>query len=111
MAQPRDPILRGPAHRAAWDHRLGTSALQVRQHDRRCQGKTAIRPVLYQECFSWPRCIDHVPDRENCAPRPGGAMRWVFWISVLLVGYAYLGYPIWLWLRSQLWPKPVMRGT
>jgi poly-beta-1,6-N-acetyl-D-glucosamine synthase len=38
-------------------------------------------------------------------------MKWVFWISALLVVYAYLGYPAWLWLRSRLFPRPVMRGV
>jgi poly-beta-1,6-N-acetyl-D-glucosamine synthase len=34
-------------------------------------------------------------------------MTWVFWISVALVAYAYLGYPMYLWLRSRLRPRPV----
>ena len=38
-------------------------------------------------------------------------MKWVFWVSAALVFYAYIGYPAWLWLRSQLFPRPVLRGT
>jgi cellulose synthase/poly-beta-1,6-N-acetylglucosamine synthase-like glycosyltransferase len=37
-------------------------------------------------------------------------MKWVFWIAALLVGYAYLGYPLWLWVRSRWSPRPVRRG-
>ena len=38
-------------------------------------------------------------------------MKWVFWVSAALVFYAYIGYPAWLWLRSRLFPRPVLRGT
>jgi cellulose synthase/poly-beta-1,6-N-acetylglucosamine synthase-like glycosyltransferase len=38
-------------------------------------------------------------------------MKWVFWIAALLVGYAYLGYPLWLWVRSRWSPRPVRRGV
>jgi biofilm PGA synthesis N-glycosyltransferase PgaC len=37
-------------------------------------------------------------------------MKWVFWIAVLVIGYSYLGYPAWLWLRSRWSPRPVRRG-
>jgi poly-beta-1,6-N-acetyl-D-glucosamine synthase len=37
-------------------------------------------------------------------------MRWVFWISVCLVADTYVGYPLWLWLRSYWAPRPVLRG-
>jgi biofilm PGA synthesis N-glycosyltransferase PgaC len=37
-------------------------------------------------------------------------MKWVFWISAALVGYTYLGYPLWLYLRCRLRPRPVARG-
>jgi len=37
-------------------------------------------------------------------------MKSVFWIAVALVGYSYLGYPVWLWLRSRWSPRPVRRG-
>jgi poly-beta-1,6-N-acetyl-D-glucosamine synthase len=37
-------------------------------------------------------------------------MRWVFWVSICLVAYAYVGYPLWLWLRSHWAPRPVLRG-
>jgi biofilm PGA synthesis N-glycosyltransferase PgaC len=37
-------------------------------------------------------------------------MKWVFWISLALIAYAYLGYPAWLWLRSWWSPRPVRRG-
>ena len=38
-------------------------------------------------------------------------MIWVFWGAALLVVYAYLGYPLWLWLRCRLRPRPVRRGV
>lgn len=34
-------------------------------------------------------------------------MKWVFWISALLLAYTYFGYPAWLWLRTQYRPRPV----
>ncbi len=37
-------------------------------------------------------------------------MKYVFWIAAVLVGYSYLGYPAWLWLRSRWSPRPVRRG-
>ena len=38
-------------------------------------------------------------------------MKVVFWVSAALVFYAYIGYPAWLWLRSKLFPRPVLRGA
>ena len=38
-------------------------------------------------------------------------MKWTFWIAAALVGYAYLGYPLWLWFRSRWSPRPVRRGV
>jgi biofilm PGA synthesis N-glycosyltransferase PgaC len=38
-------------------------------------------------------------------------MKWVFWIASTVIGYSYLGYPAWLWLRSRWSPKPVRRGV
>lgn len=37
-------------------------------------------------------------------------MKYVFWLAAALVGYSYLGYPAWLWLRSRWSPRPVRRG-
>lgn len=37
-------------------------------------------------------------------------MTWLFWISAALIAYSYLGYPLWLGLRSWWSPRPVMRG-
>jgi poly-beta-1,6-N-acetyl-D-glucosamine synthase len=37
-------------------------------------------------------------------------MTWIFWASALLIAYTYGGYVAWLWLRSQLWPWPVLRS-
>jgi poly-beta-1,6-N-acetyl-D-glucosamine synthase len=37
-------------------------------------------------------------------------VKWVFWLAVALIGYSYLGYPVWLWLRSRWSPRPVRRG-
>jgi poly-beta-1,6-N-acetyl-D-glucosamine synthase len=38
-------------------------------------------------------------------------MKWVFWLSAGLVVHAYLGYPLWLWLRSWWKARPVARGA
>jgi poly-beta-1,6-N-acetyl-D-glucosamine synthase len=38
-------------------------------------------------------------------------MRWVFWCAVILIGYTYAGYPVWLWLRSRWQPRPVQVGA
>ncbi len=37
-------------------------------------------------------------------------MKYVFWLAAAFVGYSYLGYPAWLWLRSRWSPRPVRRG-
>lgn len=36
-------------------------------------------------------------------------MKWLFWLSLLLVAYAYAGYPAWLWLRSRWASRPVRK--
>jgi len=36
-------------------------------------------------------------------------MKWLFWGAAGLIGYTYLGYVAWLWLRSRLQPRPVLR--
>jgi poly-beta-1,6-N-acetyl-D-glucosamine synthase len=38
-------------------------------------------------------------------------MKYVFWLAAAVVGYSYLGYPVWLWLRSRWSPRPVRRGS
>jgi poly-beta-1,6-N-acetyl-D-glucosamine synthase len=38
-------------------------------------------------------------------------MKYLFWFATALVGYSYLGYPAWLWLRSQWSPRPVRRSS
>jgi poly-beta-1,6-N-acetyl-D-glucosamine synthase len=38
-------------------------------------------------------------------------MKYVFWLSAALIGYSYLGYPAWLWLRSRWSPRPVRRSS
>ena len=37
-------------------------------------------------------------------------IKYIFWFAAALVGYSYLGYPAWLWLRSCWSPRPVRRG-
>jgi poly-beta-1,6-N-acetyl-D-glucosamine synthase len=37
-------------------------------------------------------------------------MKWMFWIALVTIGYAYVGYAGWLWLRSRWAPRPVRRG-
>ena len=34
-------------------------------------------------------------------------MTWIFWGAVILIGYTYAGYPLWLWLRCCVRPLPV----
>ena len=38
-------------------------------------------------------------------------MKWVFWLSASVIGYSYLGYAAWLWLRSRWSPRPVRRSS
>ncbi len=38
-------------------------------------------------------------------------MKWTFWIAAVTIGYAYVGYSAWLWLRSHWAPRPVRRGA
>ena len=38
-------------------------------------------------------------------------MKWMFWISAAFLAYAYLGYPVWLWLRSSFRPFPVQAAA
>jgi len=38
-------------------------------------------------------------------------IKYIFWLAAALVGYSYLGYPVWLWLRSRWSPRPVRRGN
>src|SRR5208282_1957243 len=113
-----DPLLRRAPHGAARPHRVGAGQIQVRQHGRRCARKTSVRPVLHQERFHWSGSADHVPDGQNRPIGQGCAimsaimmkMKYVFWIAAALIGYSYLGYPAWLWLRSRWSPRPVRRG-
>ena len=37
-------------------------------------------------------------------------MRFIFWISVLLVLYTYIGYPLALWIITKLRPRDIHRG-
>jgi cellulose synthase/poly-beta-1,6-N-acetylglucosamine synthase-like glycosyltransferase len=37
-------------------------------------------------------------------------MKWVFWGSVAVIGYAYLGYAAWLWVRNLWRLRPVQSG-
>jgi len=37
-------------------------------------------------------------------------MKWVFWMSATFIAYTYLGYPLWLWIRSPWCRKPVRSG-
>jgi biofilm PGA synthesis N-glycosyltransferase PgaC len=38
-------------------------------------------------------------------------MRFVFWASAAVIAYAYVGYPLLLWVRSWWSPRPVMHGA
>lgn len=37
-------------------------------------------------------------------------MKWVFWMPAGLIAYTYLGYPLWLWMRSHWCRKRVRCG-
>lgn len=37
-------------------------------------------------------------------------MRFAFWLSVSFVGFVYLGYPAWLWVRARFRRRAVIRG-
>jgi cellulose synthase/poly-beta-1,6-N-acetylglucosamine synthase-like glycosyltransferase len=36
-------------------------------------------------------------------------MKWVFWASVAIIGYTYVGYVAWLWIRARFKGCPVRR--
>jgi biofilm PGA synthesis N-glycosyltransferase PgaC len=38
-------------------------------------------------------------------------MTWVFWWSVALIAYTYVGYLVWLWMRARISPWPQLRGA
>jgi poly-beta-1,6-N-acetyl-D-glucosamine synthase len=38
-------------------------------------------------------------------------IKYIFWLAAALVGYSYLGYPAWLWLRGRWSPRPVRRSS
>lgn len=38
-------------------------------------------------------------------------MEWLFWGSVSVIVYTYVGYPIQLWLTARFFPKPVQKTT
>jgi biofilm PGA synthesis N-glycosyltransferase PgaC len=38
-------------------------------------------------------------------------MKYIFWFAMALIGYSYMAYPAWLWLRSRWSPRPVRRGS
>src|SRR5260370_30016356 len=115
VAVKRDPLLRRAPHGAARRHRMGAGEVQIRQHRRRFARKTSVRPFLHQERFDWFGSADHVPDCQDCSVAPGCVImtkiKYVFWIAAAMVGYSYLGYPAWLWLRSRWSPRPVRRGS
>src|SRR5579864_3223479 len=109
MVEPRDSLLRDAPCSAARHHRLGASAIQVRQYARGRAGKAAIRPVLHQERLNRIGCADPVPNDQDRAPWTGCKMTWVFWAAAALVVYTYFGYPAALWLRARLFPRPILR--
>lgn len=38
-------------------------------------------------------------------------MKLLFWSSLSLIFFAYAGYPIWLYVRARLWPRPVRSAS
>jgi len=37
-------------------------------------------------------------------------MKWVFWAGVCIVLFTYIGYPVWLWVRTKWQSVPVLRS-
>jgi cellulose synthase/poly-beta-1,6-N-acetylglucosamine synthase-like glycosyltransferase len=37
-------------------------------------------------------------------------VKWVFWGAAALVAYTFIGYPLWLWVRCRLRPRPIRKG-
>jgi cellulose synthase/poly-beta-1,6-N-acetylglucosamine synthase-like glycosyltransferase len=35
----------------------------------------------------------------------------VFWCSILILGYTYIGYPLIIWLLARIWPSHVKKST
>lgn len=38
-------------------------------------------------------------------------MKWVFWASVAIIVYTYVGYVGWLWLRARMRSRPIKRSS
>jgi biofilm PGA synthesis N-glycosyltransferase PgaC len=38
-------------------------------------------------------------------------MKLLFWSSLFFVFFTYAGYPIWLYFRARLWPRPILRAA
>ena len=37
-------------------------------------------------------------------------MQFLFWFSILLILYTYVGYPLHIWVLARLFPRPVLKG-
>jgi len=37
-------------------------------------------------------------------------MRWLFWAAVVILGYTYFGYALWLWIRCRWRTRPIRSG-
>ena len=37
-------------------------------------------------------------------------MQFLFWFSILLISYTYIGYPLQVWLLAKLRPRPILKG-
>jgi biofilm PGA synthesis N-glycosyltransferase PgaC len=47
---------------------------------------------------------------EPASLTPEYILPWIFWGALLAVGYTYIGYVGWLWVRGHWSPRPVRRG-
>jgi biofilm PGA synthesis N-glycosyltransferase PgaC len=36
-------------------------------------------------------------------------VKWAFWGALALVAYTFVGYPLWLWVRCRLRPRPIRK--
>src|SRR3979411_483667 len=111
VADQGDPFLRSAAHGASGADGMGADQIQVRKHRRGRARETPVRLVLYQERLDRAGPADHVPNHQDRSAAPGRAMKWMFWIAAVTIGYAYVGYSAWLWVRSHWAPRPVRRGA
>jgi cellulose synthase/poly-beta-1,6-N-acetylglucosamine synthase-like glycosyltransferase len=71
-------------------------------------GLTTVGPVETDGSVATPRVSSTAPSAETGSPGTGAWL--VFWGSLLLMAYVYVGYPLVAGLRARMWPHPLVRG-